>query len=191
MDKELRCLGSIEARSDGDKPQIVGYAAVFNTETNIADMFRETIAPGAFADAIKTDDVRALFNHDANYVLGRSASGTLKMSEDKKGLHVEIDPDPSQTWARDLMAAMKRGDINQMSFAFLPVQQSWKEEVDKLPLRIIERVKLYDVSVVTYPAFPTTSAAVRSLDAYRSLRRPSLAFTIRMAMKRRALKSIG
>ena len=113
---ERRCLPSSELRIDGTEsaPKITGYAAVFNTWTDIGGWFRESIRPGAFAKTIKENDVRALMNHDENYVLGRNKAGTLKLREDAKGLSVEIDPVPA-TWADDLLKSMRRGDVNQMS----------------------------------------------------------------------------
>ena len=156
---ERRCLTAAEFRVDPDDPRITGYAAVFNTWTDIGGWFRESIRPGAFAKTIKEADVRALWNHDANYVLARNKSGSLKLREDDKGLAVEIDPVPAQ-WANDLLTSMRRGDVSQMSFGF----QVNKQEVDyDKDERILVDVTLFDVSVVTYPAYPTTTAQVRSL----------------------------
>lgn len=163
------------AEDDDDKmPMITGYAAVFESETTIGGRdwgFREKIAKGAFTDAIKTSDVRALFNHEEEYVLGRTKSGTLRLMEDERGLKVEIDPPDTQD-ARDLITKMQRGDIDQMSFAFTMEGgvQTWDETGD-MPLRIIEKVgELMDVSVVTFPAYPETEAAARSLAAVRKER---------------------
>lgn len=157
---ERRCLPSAELRIAGDStPKITGYAAVFNTWADIGGWFRESIRPGAFAKTIKEADIRALMNHNENYVLGRNKSGTLRLSEDKKGLAVEIDPVPA-TWADDLLKSMRRGDVSQMSFGF----QVNKSEVDyEKDERTLTDVTLFDVSVVTFPAYPTTSAQVRSL----------------------------
>jgi hypothetical protein len=156
---ERRCLPTSELRVAVDSPKITGYAAVFNTWTNIGGWFRESIRPGAFAKTIKEADVRALLNHNENYVLGRNKSGTLKLREDAKGLVVEIDPVDS-SWANDLMKSMRRGDVNQMSFGFTVN----KEEIDPAKdERTLVDVTLFDVSVVTYPAYPTTSAQVRLL----------------------------
>ena len=170
--REIRLLTglSVEERAKGDAsaPMIVGYAAVFDTETDIGGMFCEKIAKGAFGDALKTSDVHALFNHDEDYVLGRMKAGTLRLAEDDYGLRVEIDPPDTQD-ARDLIVNMKRGDIDQMSFAFtmLGGVQTWDDTVDP-PFRTIEKVgELYDVSVVTRGAYPTTEAAVRSLEESR------------------------
>ena len=158
-DVERRCLPTAEIRIDGETaPKITGYAAVFNTWADIGGWFKESIKPGAFAKTIKESDVRALMNHNENYVLGRNKAGTLKLGEDSKGLAVEIDPVPA-TWADDLLKSMRRGDVSQMSFGF----QVNKSEVDyEKDERILTDVTLFDVSVVTFPAYPTTSAQVRS-----------------------------
>jgi Escherichia/Staphylococcus phage prohead protease len=159
-------LKNLEIRSseDGEPPMIRGYAAVFNTWADIIPgLFRERIAPGAFHRALRDSDVRALVNHDPNYVLGRNKAGTLSLSEDQHGLAVEIEPPDSQ-WSRDLMVSMKRGDINQMSFGFRPVK--WTEDVPEKagdPLEVtLREVLLFDVSVVTFPAYPQTEAWARS-----------------------------
>lgn len=171
--REIRILDGlkVEYRDDGEarKPVLAGYAAVFDTETNIGGMFREEIARGAFKNALKSSDVHALFNHDENVVLGRAKAGTLRLSEDDHGLKVEIDPPDTQD-ARDLMAKMERGDIDQMSFAFSMRNgiEIW-DETEEPPLRTIDRVgELYDVSVVTRGAYPTTEVAVRALEQHRA-----------------------
>jgi hypothetical protein len=157
---ERRCLPKAEIRVDGDdKPKIIGYAAVFNTWTNINGWFKESIRPGAFTKTIKENDIRALMNHNENYVLGRNKSKTLSLREDSTGLAVEIDPVPA-TWANDLLASMRRGDITQMSFGFQVNKQEADYEKDE---RVLVDVTLFDVSIVTYPAYPTTTAQVRSL----------------------------
>jgi HK97 family phage prohead protease len=156
---ERRCLPTSEVRIDGEStPKITGYAAVFDVWADIGGWFREKIKPGAFTKTIKEADVRALMNHNENYVLGRNKAGTLKLREDSKGLAVEIDPVPA-TWADDLLKSMRRGDVNQMSFGFTVNKSEVDYEKDE---RILTDVTLFDVSVVTYPAYPTTSAQVRS-----------------------------
>jgi len=158
---ERRCLPTAELRIDGTEiaPKITGYAAVFNTWADIGGMFRESIKPGTFAKTIKENDIRALMNHDENYVLGRNKARTLKLREDSKGLAIEIDPVPT-TWAKDLMVSMRRGDINQMSFGF-DVNKSEPDYEKKE--RVLVDVTLYDVSIVTFAAYPTTTAEVRSM----------------------------
>jgi HK97 family phage prohead protease len=158
-DMERRCLPASEVRLDGDtEPKITGYAAVFDTWADIGGWFKESIKRGAFAKTIKEADIRALMNHDGNYVLGRNKAKTLRLWEDEKGLAVEIVP-PDTQWARDMMASMKRGDISQMSFGFQVNKSEDDYEKDE---RILTDVSLFDVSVVTFPAYPTTSAQVRS-----------------------------
>lgn len=150
---------------EGNKPVIRGYAALFNQLSEDLGGFREQLATGAFSEAIGNSDVRALINHDSNLVLGRNKSGTLAMREDASGLYVEITPPDTQA-ARDLVEVMKRGDVNQMSFAFTVARedQTWTRDGTGPWLRTIKRVsRLYDVSVVTYPAYPQTLAAVRAL----------------------------
>ena len=169
-DREIRTFAldekSFESREDGTR-RIVGHAAVFNQWSEDLGGFREQIAPGAFAEAINADDVRALFNHDTNQVLGRNRSKTLTLLEDSRGLMSEIIL-PDTQLARDLEALMKRGDINQMSFAFHvnKEDQTWKKAGEEPWERTITKVsRLYDVSVVTFPAYPQTDAAVRAMRA--------------------------
>ncbi len=155
-------MTGVEIRaSDGEPPKIVGHAAVFNSLSEDLGFFREKIAPGAFAKTIQEADVRALWNHDPNFVLGRTKSGTLKLAEDEKGLAVEIIP-PDTQWARDLMETMRRGDVDQMSFGFQVVKEEWEGDVNN-PIRVLKEVKLFDVSPVTFPAYPATDVQVRSL----------------------------
>lgn len=164
---ERRALAApIEVRAaDTGGRTIAGYAAIFNSVAEIGSYFREQIAPGAFTKAIK-GDVRALFDHDSSQVLGRSAAGTLRLSEDDKGLAVEIDLPDTQI-ARDLTASMERGDIDGMSFGFMVTRQEWDETQDP-PLRTIKEVELREVSVVTFPAYEDTEIALRSLQDDRA-----------------------
>ena len=167
---ERRSMKVRELRTD-DEGKIAGYAAVFNEEAVIGNWFRERIDPGAFKRAIKEkQDVRALFNHNADYVLGRTISKTLRLQEDEQGLWIECEP-PNTQFAHDLMESIRRGDISEMSFAFtVPNKdgEDWDEsetKEGKLPLRIIRDVDLYDVSPVTYPAYEGTSVGLRSAES--------------------------
>lgn len=155
---------AIEKRSDS-AGTLVGHAAVFNTETDIGGWYREKIKPGAFAESIKKDDVRALFNHDPNFVLGRNKANTLRMEEDSTGLLVSIDM-PDNQFARDLAVTISRGDVTQMSFGF----ETEVEEIERgeeTPLRTLVKVRLWDVSPVTFPAYPTTDVGLRSVEAWQ------------------------
>lgn len=162
----------VEQRTDKDKEtrRIVGHASVFNRDANIGGWFIESVAPGAFKRAIREDDVRALFNHDSNIVLGRNKAGTLKLAEDDVGLAIDIDP-PDTQWARDLIVSIERGDIDQMSIGFRVLKQEWDETGDVARRKLLE-VELFDVSPVTFPAFVETDVGLRSLEAYRKTLAP-------------------
>lgn len=161
-EKELRTYPIRELRAAGEEntPVIAGHAAVFNELSEDLGGFFERIAPGAFAETIKTADVRALWNHNPDYPLGRTKANTLSLAEDEKGLAFEIQA-PDTQYARDLVVSMKRGDVDQMSFAFAVKHDQW-EQVNGQVIRTLLEVDLYDVSPVTYPAYPQTSASVRS-----------------------------
>jgi hypothetical protein len=158
---------SFERKEESGGRTLVGYAALFNSYSEDLGGFIEVIEKGAFSDSLK-NDVRALLNHDPNYVLGRTRSGTLRLSEDDKGLRVEIDL-PETTWADDLVKLIERGDINQMSFGFRVIEDEWKEEKSQL-IRVLKKVDLFDVSIVTFPAYPETTvqvrAAIKELETY-------------------------
>lgn len=172
MEWEMRSF-AVEMRVFGDdKPKIEGYAAIFEQFSEELWGFREKIRKGAFTNVIR-DDVRALFNHDANFVLGRNRAGTLKLEEDDKGLRIEIDP-PNTQAARDLLESIRRGDVNQMSFMFTTKTDEWKKEDDGTITRtLVELERLLDVSVVTFPAYPQTSASARCLEEVRKLGGPT------------------
>ena len=144
---------------------VSGYAAVFNTETVIAGYFLERLASGAFRDALRRDDVRALFNHDANRVLGRTASGTLHLTEDARGLKYTIELNAGDPLALSVAAMIERRDVNGSSFAFTvqPSDELWTySKGASMPLRTILRAALIDISPVTFPAYPGTSVTARA-----------------------------
>lgn len=135
---------------------IRGYAAVYNSDSEWMGGFYEQIAKGAFDD-VMDNDTRAYFNHDENLLLGRVSSGTLRLSSDERGLYYEVDL-PNTSYAKDLVELMKRGDVNQSSFAFLIESDRW-EERDGKTYRIIEKVsRLLDVSPVAQPAYPDSTS---------------------------------
>jgi uncharacterized protein len=144
---------------------IAGYAAVFNSLSDDLGGFREKIDPGAFTKTIKGDDIRALKNHNDDYVLGRNKSKTLTLTEDKHGLAIDILP-PDTQWAKDLMVSIDRGDIDQMSFGFRTISDRW-ETKDEKEIRTLEEVRLFDVSPVTFPAYTDTQVALRSLEQHK------------------------
>lgn len=161
--KETR-IGSVELReSDDSDPKITGYAAKFDVLSENLGGFREKIAVGAF-DNVLNNDVRALFNHEPNLILGRTTAGTLTLSADNTGLSYHIDP-PDTQYARDLMKSLRRGDVSQSSFGFTIERDDWNEDDDGRLVRTIHQVKrLYDISPVTYSAYPDATAGVRSMN---------------------------
>lgn len=170
MEMERRYF-KCELRAGSDaEPGIVGDAAVFNSLSEDLGGFKEMILPGAFAEAIKTDDIRALFNHNSDLILGRNRAGTLHLAETETGLRYNIDP-PNTTYANDLKESIKRGDVDQSSFGFQVIEDSWKhpDEENQLPIRILHKVRLFDVSPVTFPAYQATSVAVRAIDKAKQL----------------------
>ena len=164
---ELRAIDE----SDGE-PKVEGYPAMFDKYSEDLGGFVERIAPGAFKKSLKNGaDVRALWNHDQNFVLGRTKSGTVKLREDDKGLYM-INRPPNTQWARDLMVSIGRKDVTQMSFGFWVVDDEWKERKDKPPVRTLNEVELVDVSVVTFPAYPDTKVALISMEAWQKKTQP-------------------
>lgn len=180
-DRETRLLAAnFELRNEeGKDPVVRGYAAVFEKESeNLGSdqyQFREVIQRGAF-DEVLADDVRALLNHDPNFILARSVNGegTLKIGTDERGLWYEFEAPDTQA-GRDLVTSMRRGDITQSSFSFRVGKegQKWEERQEGDGPTFIRRTitkvaRLFDVSPVTYPAYPDASVAVRSLESFRA-----------------------
>ncbi len=158
-EKEIRTFSLTEIRAiDGAKPVIEGHAAVFNQKSH--DMgFREIIMPGAFAEAVMTDDVKFLLNH-RGLPLARTKSGTLRLSEDEKGLAFRAELDSEDPDVKRLMPKVKRGDLSEMSFAFSIKDENkderWTLENGQM-LRSLLKVRLHDVSAVNEPAYPGTN----------------------------------
>lgn len=146
---------------------IEGHAAVFDSWSETLGgifPFKEKVRKGAFAESIGRDDIRALFNHDPNYVLGRNRAGTLELVEDDIGLRVRITP-PDTSWARDITTSIRRGDISQMSIGFIVEDDEWSSS-DGIDTRELKKVRLFDVSPVTFPAYTATDVGVRAMQEY-------------------------
>ncbi len=154
---------SVERRAEGEPIGFKGHAAMFNRRTWIGPKrwgFFEQVAPGAFSKTLGEADVRFLVNHDPNLLLARNKAGTLRLSEDDAGLATDADMAPV-SYAQDLAVLLERGDISQMSFAFETVKDQWETLDDDNELRTLLEVRLWDVSVVTYPAYEDTDAGLR------------------------------
>lgn len=137
-----------------------GYAARFNSATDLG-WFIEEIAPGAF-DGRLQDDVRCLFNHEPEYVLGRVPAGTLALEIDAEGLRYRAKYNPADPDHVRVMEKVKRGDVSQSSFAFTILEETWSKVGDKDKRTITKIQQLYDVAPVTYPAYADTSVAARN-----------------------------
>jgi uncharacterized protein len=159
----------------GDKPRLVGYAAVFDKASRDLGGFVEFVRPGAFKRSLAAGaDVVALVAHDSRMILGRTVAGTLALSEDGKGLAFDVEL-PATSAARDLLVSVERGDVAGASFAFTVPKggDRWTFAKDGPAKRELLDVNLLDVTITAMPAYPDTEVALRSLGAAR----PSLAAT--------------
>jgi HK97 family phage prohead protease len=172
VERRFHRCPDIELRMGADdSPKIlIGYAAVFDELSEDLGGFRERIAPSAFAGSLG-GDVRALFNHDTNLILGRTKAKTLMVVEDQRGLRCEITL-PETTVARDLLESVRVGNIDQMSFGFRTKKDNW-EEVDGQIIRTLIDIELFDVSPVTFPAYPQTEIAQRSMGVWQEAINPT------------------
>jgi len=188
LERRYVVVTELRARTEGGLG-IRGHAAVFNSLSEDLGGFKETIRAGAFSESIKKDDVRSLWNHDPNFVLGRNKSGTLRLEEDGVGLRIENDF-PDTTYARDLMKVIERGDVNQMSFGFMKLRDDIRYEGGLIVRELIE-AQLFDVSPVTFPAYPQTDVSARMSERIAEAQRrhaqetdPRIAHKIAMKIRR-------
>ncbi|MFQ5439684.1 MAG: HK97 family phage prohead protease [Paracoccaceae bacterium] len=171
------CPVGLETREDNSR-LITGHAAVYydgskSTEYELWRGAVERIMPGAFDRAIgdNGDDVRALFNHDPDHLLGRTGAKTLMLSSDDKGLRYEIDP-PDTNIGRDVMASIERRDLTGSSFSFIVLEETWRKDDDaNLEIREVNDVQLFDVCPVTFPAYAATTADSRDAETHESYQR--------------------
>lgn len=162
----------LQRRDDGEVVGFDGYASLTAVPYAVTDWlgdYTETIERGAFGKALaERDDVRLLVNHEG-IPIARTASGTMLLTEDERGLHVDVpELDMSSPLVQTVRSALARQDMNQMSFAFKATRQSWNEDYTE---RTISEVRLFDTSVVTYPASPTTTAKLRGIDMVDAIMR--------------------
>lgn len=162
----------IRTRADGVKA-IVGYGAVFYSAADAGTEYEmwtdtyERVMPGAFDRALREDDVRSLFNHDPNFILGRVKAGTLALSVDAVGLRYEVVPPDSQAIRDHVLAPIGRGDISGSSFMFVPRDAQWTDSMRgdrKVSIREIKEVELWEVGPVVFPAYESTTTGLRSED---------------------------
>ena len=160
--RETRAVDAdFEIREAGDGMTFVGYAAKFNSRSENLGGFIETITPGAFRRSLRSrNDVKLLVNHDSGRVLASTRSGTLRLSEDAVGLKVEADL-PNTSDGRDMAELLRRGDLSSMSFGFTVMKDTWNTDGTE---RSLESVRLFETSIVAFPAYQATEANVRSYE---------------------------
>nr|DAT53208.1 MAG TPA: prohead serine protease [Caudoviricetes sp.] len=156
------CGAEFRARDEGG-PVIEGYFSVFNRDYELWPGAVEQVAPGAFRETLG-GDIRALANHDTRLVLGRTTTGTLTLREDDKGLFGTIKMNEQDSDAMNLYARVQRGDVSQCSFGFDILDEEFTERSDGSVLWTIRKVKLYEVSVVTFPAYVETAVSARKAE---------------------------
>lgn len=168
------------AEPEGGKRYIEGYFAVFGEEIELWPGEFERIAPGAFANSLRDNDIRCLFNHERGFVLGRMTAGTLELREDDHGLWGRVEVNEDDRSAMDVYARVQRGDISGCSFGFYPKQEELERREDTYHWTVTE-ADTFEVSICTFPAYPTTE-----IEARQRARKQET--TERMARERRMLK---
>lgn len=189
--RQTRCgNGSFHTRAEDGKQFIEGYFAVFGPQYEIFPGAYETVSPVAFDGALD-DDIRCLIDHDTRLVLGRNKAGTLSLRTDEKGLWGSVEINPDDQDAMNLYARVRRGDVSQCSFGF----DILDEEIEYLENGsvhwTIRRVKLYEVSVVTFPAYEETGVSARRRDFEEIVKRRREAWRVSMKNKLKGEKEDG
>lgn len=173
-------MANLETRTDDNSdPVIEGYFAVFDSIYDMGCGMSESIARGAFADTLD-GDIRALIDHDSRLVLGRTTAYTLELREDEHGLWGRIHINPDDTEAMNLYHRTKRGDVSQCSFGFTPINEDTEYRKDGSVHWTIRKVKLYEVSCCTFPAYEETAIAARAKDKAEIEKRATLAWKAKM-----------
>lgn len=157
------CASNFNTREDGEELYIEGYFSVFNSNYELWSGATESIAPGAFTNTLG-GDVRALIDHETRLVLGRNKSGTLTLKEDSHGLWGKVRINPNDTDAMNLYERVKRADVDQCSFGFDIIKEDTEVRDDGSVHWTIREVKLYEVSVCTFPAYEDTNVSARKQD---------------------------
>lgn len=181
--RQLRTIASeFQTRDDGGELRIEGYFAVFNSIYQIWDGAEEMIAPGAFSNTL-ADDIRALIDHETMYVLGRNTARTLELRQDERGLWGSVLINPNDQDAMNLYARVQRGDVSQCSIGFEIIREESEVFPDGKIRWTIEEIKLYEVSVCTFPAYSETSVKARKSDYEEIKKRKTDAWRAEMIKK--------
>lgn len=151
----------VRKAKDSDERYLEGYFIRYNEETELYDNIYEEVTREAVENSIKDRDIKCLFNHDTAIVLGRTGNNTLELKSDEKGLYGKVLINQEDTQARDILARIDRGDINACSFGFSINDEEVINREDGSTKFILKDIDLYEVSPVTFPAYPTTSISAR------------------------------
>ncbi len=165
------CKSSLTVREDAADKYIEGYFAVFDAPTELFPGYIESITKGAFANSLKNNDIRCLFNHDMAAVLGRMSNNTLELSEDEKGLFGRVKINPADSDALNTYAKVQRGDISGCSFGFYPVEEKSEIDDDGTYRSTIIEADTWEVSICTFPAYEQTEIQARHADADKAKER--------------------
>lgn len=169
-ERQMRSVASkFETREDGEELFIEGYFSVFNSNYELWPGATESVAPGAFSSTLG-DDIRALIDHESRLVVGRNKARTLELREDSHGLWGRVRINPNDTDATNLYERVKRGDVDQCSFGFDIIEEETEFREDGSVHWTILKVKLYEVSVVTFPAYEATGVSARKAE-YEEIQR--------------------
>lgn len=189
--RQVRSIPSaFQTRKEEDGLYIEGYFSVFNTDYELWPGATESVAPGAFRDTLGRD-VRALVDHESRLVLGRSKAGTLELREDSHGLWGRVQINPADSDAVNLYERVRRGDVDQCSFGFDITDEEAEYRQDGSVHWTIRAVTLYEVSVVTFPAYEATSVSARKRDYEEIQRRQTQAWRQAMREKIKGVKAHG
>lgn len=163
IEKRSFNLTEVEVRNEDDKPKITGYAAEFEKLSHPLWGFREKIRKGTFQRSISDPNanIKALWNHNTDFVLGSTRNGSLKLWEDDRGLKFELEP-PNTQWGKDALESIRRGDVDGVSFGFAVKTDEW-DETEEGTIRTLIDVDLYEISPTPFPAYPQTSVSARSI----------------------------
>lgn len=167
QERQTRSIATaFQTREENNEPIIEGYFAVFGSDYEIWPGMTESIAPGAFSNTL-AEDVRALIDHETRLVLGRNKAGTLELKEDARGLWGKVRLNPNDSDAMNLYERVKRGDVDQCSFGFQILDEETEYRDDGSVHWTIREVKLFEVSICTFPAYEETSVSARAAEAER------------------------
>ena len=173
MEQRILNMKDVKTREEGGKRYLEGYFAVFGETYQVFDGWTETIERGAFARYLASgEDVKVLWNHDANIVLGSTGNGTASLREDEKGLYGSVEINENDQDAVNAYARIARGDVNGCSFGFdVARQEEWWDDDGVYHTKLTEIDPLYEVSACTFPAYKATSISARNKNSLDEAKR--------------------